>query len=650
MIGQTIGNCRLESLVGSGGMGVVYRGIHLSLGVPVAVKLIKQEYAGDQDLIARFQREAQLAARLRHPNLVRVFDVGKDGDHNYIVMEYLEGPSMESFLEKHAPIESKVFFKLFFALAQALGEAHKGGIIHRDVKPENVILVEGHKPVLTDFGIAGILASSSTLTQPGHLLGTPVYMSPEQARGEANLDSRTDVFALGVMMFEALTGRLPQFSPNIMEQISRRASEALPSVHAVNLEIPDPLARVVDAALSMDSARRWASGQKLAEALTEAYRQIFSSQTQTGAGTVTAAPTEIAPAVERALKIPNEGTRTIADGVDIKYTDLYSILLAGEKSQTGFAMLQLHYPSLTDLLFFSRGALRMAYRWTKGEFTRIDFDEAMEQYEGADRGILDAMAISEPYYRALKSVLTTNPAMCGMKSGFVDFNKLLDHIEREGKSGVLQFGLSGSMGLIAFRDGTAQHSWLGPLVTGDTAQDPRRLHGALAKNPNVDIQVFVHETGSMVTGDAVPADSPLDNAALLVLAEFLDEVLSISGKSLHKAFGLGTMPVLEMSLRQTAIEFPVIFGELDLRPTFSIDMSLFVAQVDQLPQTGRRHHVLQAVRSLITGRVKAITEALPNERKRKKSMKELDDIWARGRNKLAEVRIADDLEPAFGAL
>ncbi len=210
--------------------------------------------------------------------------------------------------------------------------------------------------------------------------------------------------------------------------------------------------------------------------------------------------------------------------------------------------------------------------------------------------------------------------------------------------------MSGSMGLIAFRDGTAQHSWLGPLVKSDTAQDPRRLHGALAKNPNVDIQVFIHEAGSMVTGDREPADLPLDNAALLALAEFLDEVLSISGKSLHKAFGLGTMPVLEMSLRQAAIEFPAIFGELDLLPTFSIDPSLFVAQVDLLPRTGRRNHVLQAARSLINGRMNAITEALPNERKRKKSLWELGEIWAKGREKLADVGIADDMEQAFRAL
>ncbi|MBW2276631.1 MAG: serine/threonine protein kinase, partial [Deltaproteobacteria bacterium] len=246
MIGEVVGKCRLESIIGSGAMGEVYRAQHTTLKIPVAVKLIKSEFATDAELVARFHREARLAARLKHPNVVRVFDVGRENGINFIVMELLSGPTFEEMLGRHGPLDAKTFFALFHPLASGLAEAHKLGIVHRDIKPSNVVIVDRKKPVLTDFGIAGALAQDSRLTAPGHLLGTPAYMSPEQARGDASFDSRTDIFAMGVMMIEALTGRLPQYTENMLELINRRVSEDMPPVATLNANIAPEIARVVD--------------------------------------------------------------------------------------------------------------------------------------------------------------------------------------------------------------------------------------------------------------------------------------------------------------------------------------------------------------------------------------------------------------------
>ncbi|MET0388788.1 MAG: protein kinase [Polyangiales bacterium] len=219
-IGRTLGGqYRIESLLGRGGMGCVYRGVQLSVNRAVAIKLITGTLPHPPEWVARFRREAEATARLSHPNSVRLFDFGvTEAEELYMVMELLEGQDLGCHLREHGPLSPLAALQITRQVLSALAEAHSLGVVHRDVKPDNVFLARVHGGDLVakvmDFGIAGIERSSSRgrLTGAGLVVGTPAYMSPEQAQGHA-FDGRTDLYSVGVMLFELLTGHQP-FEPN----------------------------------------------------------------------------------------------------------------------------------------------------------------------------------------------------------------------------------------------------------------------------------------------------------------------------------------------------------------------------------------------------------------------------------------------------
>jgi serine/threonine protein kinase len=222
--GDLVGDYRIESKLGHGGMGTVYAAVHPIIDKRVAIKVLRLELSESTEAVARFVQEARAVNRIRHPSIVDVFGYGTTADGRcFLVMELLDGESLGRRIE-HAPPSIVEACDILIAITHALDAAHASGIVHRDLKPDNVFLVEGSQVKLLDFGIAKLTEPSERApvdyTQPGQAMGTPRYIAPEQARGDA-VDGRTDIYSLGVLAFELLVGRAPFVSDNAMELVAK---------------------------------------------------------------------------------------------------------------------------------------------------------------------------------------------------------------------------------------------------------------------------------------------------------------------------------------------------------------------------------------------------------------------------------------------
>ncbi len=248
--------------LGRGGMGTVHEGWDPKLRRRVAVKMLGDALAEKED-VARFYQEARTAASIQHPNIVRIHEIGKEGGRPFIVMDLLEGGTLAG--RKLPPREAA---RTLAAVARAVDEAHRRGIIHRDLKPQNVLLDAEGSPCVADFGLAKRLAGSSKLTATGFVVGTPNYMAPEQARGlVSQIDARSDVYALGAVLFEVLTGRQAVEGTSILDALRRAATEDVRRPSSVDRALPRELDAIVLAAMARDRARRYPSAAALADDL-----------------------------------------------------------------------------------------------------------------------------------------------------------------------------------------------------------------------------------------------------------------------------------------------------------------------------------------------------------------------------------------------
>ena len=259
------GHYALERELGRGGMAIVYLARDVRLDRPVAIKLLPPDLAGHDKLRDRFMREARTAARLSHPHIVPIHAVDEVRGYVFYVMSYVDGETLAERVANRGPLPSREASRLLQEVAGALAAAHGQGVVHRDVKPGNILLERATgRAMVTDFGIARVADGGETAV--GELLGTPEYMSPEQAAGDA-VDARSDVYSLGVVAYYMVSGQLPFTAPTIQAVLAKQLTQVPPSVASVAAGIPRSLANAIDTCLIKDPSRRFQSAEAFSDAL-----------------------------------------------------------------------------------------------------------------------------------------------------------------------------------------------------------------------------------------------------------------------------------------------------------------------------------------------------------------------------------------------
>jgi len=272
MLGR-LGRYEVERLIGSGGMGIVFKGFDTELNRPVAIKVLAPHLAGSGAARQRFSREARAAAAVVHEHVVAIHSVESDGAASFLVMQFVAGESLQGRIDRQGPLALREILRIAHQTAAGLAAAHAQGLVHRDVKPSNILLEQGiERALLTDFGLARA-ADDASLTHTGYLPGTPHYMSPEQARGDA-VDARSDLFSLGSVMYAMCTGR-PPFRADTSFGVLRRITDTQPRpIREVNADIPAWLAALIEKLLAKEPTDRFASAAEIAGLLEQCLAHV----------------------------------------------------------------------------------------------------------------------------------------------------------------------------------------------------------------------------------------------------------------------------------------------------------------------------------------------------------------------------------------
>ncbi len=309
---------RLDQRLGDGGMAVVYAGTDLLLRRRVAIKVLREQYAADEDFVQRFYNEAQSAAKLSHPNIVNTYDVGREDRIYYIVMELVEGTTLAEMIRSDGRIPEPVAIDYTAQMCNGLAYAHRQGLLHRDIKPANILITQDDVVKLSDFGIARALTQQTlAVTQPGLVMGSVYYISPEQAQG-LELRETSDLYSVGVVLFQLLAGRLPFTGDSPVAVALKHVSEPPPSLSSLGVEASPALSAIVERLLQKDPHDRFASANEVASALREAReRPMVAAAVPSGARS-RSATMPMRPPPRRGQGPDDDGRRTNGAGARVE--------------------------------------------------------------------------------------------------------------------------------------------------------------------------------------------------------------------------------------------------------------------------------------------------------------------------------------------
>jgi serine/threonine-protein kinase len=359
----------IEGEIGRGGMGVVYRARDERLQRRVAIKVLPPELAFSSEIRQRFTREAQTAARLSHPHIVPIHDVGEGNGIVYFVMGLIEGESLAARIRRRGRVPAEETRRIIRETADALSAAHAMSVIHRDIKPDNILL-EGTRGrvVVTDFGIAKAMSATSgaTLTSAGMAIGTPSYMSPEQAAGEREIDGRSDLYSVGIVAYQMLSGKLPFNAPTVAGILMKQITETAPLLHVDYPDVPEDLSLAVARCLEKDPVNRWPSADALRRALES---RNVAGYRPTGLGWK-AQTRESAPPIRPS---PTRGTRVLTERpAPVRPNSPVRPTRPGERAPAG------GYPARRDGGFASRADARAAERQARRDTKSLRRDRKEE--------------------------------------------------------------------------------------------------------------------------------------------------------------------------------------------------------------------------------------------------------------------------------
>ncbi len=266
LAGENVGPYRITEPLGQGGMASVFKAYHPALDRYVAIKVLHPAFLQDPNFLARFEREAKLVAKLDHPNIVPIYDFAEHEGQPYLVMKFIHGETLKARLGR-GEIGPQERLRIIEAVGKGLGYAHKHGILHRDIKPSNILLADDGNIYLADFGLARMAQAGELTLSSDMLLGTPQYISPEQARGEPKLDEGTDIYSLGVVIYEMFVGRVPFNADTPFSIIHDHIYTPLPLPRDVNPTVPEPVERMLLKSLAKERADRFGSMAELVQGL-----------------------------------------------------------------------------------------------------------------------------------------------------------------------------------------------------------------------------------------------------------------------------------------------------------------------------------------------------------------------------------------------
>jgi eukaryotic-like serine/threonine-protein kinase len=406
---------KIISLIGGGGMANVYLARDIILDRDVAVKVLRFDFANDEQFIKRFRREAQAATSLNHGNIVTIYDVGEDEGIYYIVMEYVRGYTLKQYIHQYAPLPVPKALHIMEQLTSAIAHAHENGVIHRDIKPQNILIDENGDVKVTDFGIA-VALSSTTITQTNSVLGSVHYLSPEQARGGITTE-KSDIYSLGIVMFELVTGRLPFSGESAVSIVLKHLQAETPSPKAWNPSIPQSVENIILKATAKDPFYRYRSAREMNEDI----RTALDPERVNEQKFIIPADDE-----EQTKAIPVIRESPVSVGLE-QQTIVYEEKKEEEKKETKPKKKRKWIVWLTALFLFLAAAGVSAVTWvpdlifpkevTMPNVVNEDYDEAVEKLSSLGLEIKDTIDIEDDEIAEGKVVRTKPEAGMTVKQG-----------------------------------------------------------------------------------------------------------------------------------------------------------------------------------------------------------------------------------------